>query len=97
MPTIFALLAVVELVPRRFRLRFWLIRDARWLVPELRCLAFPVAVSRKRFLVPLCVFCLGIGLFARHEKEVNPRRHLAEARPEGGVSAVVSIHRNPVL
>ncbi len=29
-------------------------------MPAARCLAFPVAVSRNRFLVPLCVFCLGM-------------------------------------
>jgi len=33
---------------------------AKWLVPALRCLTFPLAVSRNRFLVDLCVFCLDI-------------------------------------
>jgi len=42
-------------VPRRLRLRFWLTRTLRWLVPEARCLSFPVAVRRNRFLVALCV------------------------------------------
>src|SRR5258706_14976141 len=35
-------------------------RLARWLVPAQRCLTLPVAVRRKRFLVPLWVFCLGM-------------------------------------
>ncbi len=47
-------------VPRKFRFRFCDIRVCRWLVPAARCLAFPFAVSRNRFLVPLCVFCLGM-------------------------------------
>ncbi len=47
-------------VPRRFRLRFFDIRVFKWLVPDWRCLALPLAVSRKRFLVDLCVFCFGI-------------------------------------
>ena len=59
---IFELLSVVVVVPRRLRLRFWLMRPAKWLVPAARCLALPLADRRKRFLVPLCVFCLGIGL-----------------------------------
>lgn len=45
-------------VPRRLRFRFWLTRTLRWLVPEARCLSFPVAVRRNRFLVALCVFIL---------------------------------------
>ena len=45
-------------VPRRLRLRFWLTRTLRWLVPEARCFSFPVAVRRNRFLVALCVFIL---------------------------------------
>jgi hypothetical protein len=48
-------------VPRRFRFRFWLMRTARWLVPAPRCLTLPLAVTRNRFLVPLCVFILGIA------------------------------------
>ena len=47
-------------VRRRFRLRLWLIREARWLVPALRCFTFPLAVRRKRFFVPLWVFILGM-------------------------------------
>ena len=47
-------------VPRRLRFRFWLIRAAKWLVPDWRCLTFPVPVSRNRFFVPLWVFCLGM-------------------------------------
>jgi hypothetical protein len=47
-------------VPRRFRLRLWLFREAKWLVPALRCLTFPLAVSRNRFFVPLWVFILGM-------------------------------------
>lgn len=31
---------------------------AKWLVPHLRCLTLPVAVTRNRFLVDLWVFCL---------------------------------------
>ena len=49
-------------MPRRFRLRLWLIREAKWLVPELRCLTFPLAVSRNRFFVPLCVFILVLAM-----------------------------------
>ena len=45
---------------RRFRFRFWLMRTARWLVPACRCMALPLADRRKRFLVPLWVFILGI-------------------------------------
>ena len=47
-------------MPRRFRFRLWLIREAKWLVPALRCLTFPLAVRRKRFFVPLWVFILGM-------------------------------------
>lgn len=47
-------------VPRRFLLRLGLIPVAKWLVPACRCFALPVAVNRKRFFVPLCVFCFGI-------------------------------------
>ena len=47
-------------VPRSFRRCFLVIRYAKWLVPLCRCIAFPVAVTLKRFLIPLCVFCLGI-------------------------------------
>jgi hypothetical protein len=46
-------------VPRKLRFRFWDIRVWRWLVPADRCFALPEAVSRNRFLVPLCVFLLG--------------------------------------
>ena len=48
-------------VPRRFRFRLWDIRAAKWLVPAWRCFTLPLALKRKRFLVPLCVFCLGIA------------------------------------
>lgn len=48
-------------VPRRFRFRFCDIRDCRWLVPAERCFALPEAVNRKRFLVPLWVFCFGMN------------------------------------
>ena len=41
-------------------MRFWLIRPAKWLVPEARCFALPVAVKRKRFFVPLWVFIFGM-------------------------------------
>ena len=47
-------------VPRRLRFCLWVFRVARWLVPARRCFAFPVAVRRKRFFVPLCVFILGM-------------------------------------
>ena len=50
---IFELVSFVFVVPRRLRLRFWLIRPAKWLVPAARCLAFPLAERRNRFLVPL--------------------------------------------
>jgi len=36
---------------------------AKWLVPALRCLTFPVAVNRQRFLVALCVLSLYIVVF----------------------------------
>src|SRR5438477_6861345 len=52
-------------VPRRLRRRFFDFRDAKWLVPAERCLTLPLAVNRKRFLVPLWVFCLGIVASAR--------------------------------
>ena len=47
-------------VPRKFRRVFFVLRDARWLVPAWRCFALPEAVKRNRFFVPLCVFCFGI-------------------------------------
>ena len=50
-------------VPRSLRIRFWLLRAARWLVPAERCLIFPLAETRNRFFVPLCVFCLGMAVF----------------------------------
>jgi hypothetical protein len=34
-------------------------------VPAERCLTFPVAVNRNRFLVPLWVFCLGMTLISQ--------------------------------
>ena len=50
-------------VPRRLRRRFFDRPTAKWLVPACRCFALPVAVNRKRFFVPLRVFCFGmIGL-----------------------------------
>src|SRR6185369_7471344 len=49
-------------VPRRLRRVFLVFREARWLVPAWRCLAFPLAVRRNRFLVPLWVFCFGISV-----------------------------------
>lgn len=45
-------------VPRRFRRRLLERACAKWLVPELRCIALPDADRRKRFFVPLCVFIL---------------------------------------
>src|SRR5688500_6026687 len=48
-------------VPRRWRLRFCVRRLIRWLVPAERCFALPLAVNRKRFLVALWVFCLGMS------------------------------------
>jgi hypothetical protein len=47
-------------VPRNCRLRLTDMRACKWLVPDWRCLACPLAVSRNRFLVPLCVFCFGM-------------------------------------
>ncbi len=58
----------VVTVPRRFRFRLWLIREAKWLVPAERCFTFPLAVSRKRFFVPLWVFIL--GMFGYHASYV---------------------------
>jgi hypothetical protein len=57
-------------VPRNFRRRFLLIRAAKWLVPAPRCLTFPFAESRNRFLTPLWVFCLGMTI-ARGPKFVG--------------------------
>lgn len=51
-----------EVVPRRFRFRLWLIRAARWLVPEWRCIALPLADKRKRFFVPLWVFIFDLAI-----------------------------------
>lgn len=48
------------LVPRRFLFRLADTRVCRWLVPAWRCFAWPLAVKRKRFFVPLCVFCFGM-------------------------------------
>src|SRR5882757_2758041 len=48
-------------VPRSVRIRFWLLRAAKWLVPAERCLILPLAERRNRFFVPLCVFCLGMA------------------------------------
>jgi hypothetical protein len=42
-------------VPRRLRRRFFDNPLARWLVPLWRCMAFPLAVRRNRFFVPLWV------------------------------------------
>jgi hypothetical protein len=47
-------------VPRKLRRVFFVFRDAKWLVPACRCFALPLAVSRNRFFVPLCVFCFGM-------------------------------------
>jgi hypothetical protein len=45
-------------VPRRLRRRLLERACAKWLVPLLRCMALPVAESRKRFFVPLWVLTL---------------------------------------
>ena len=55
-------------VPRKLRFRFCDIRAAKWLVPDLRCRAWPLAVRRNRFFVPLWVFCLGIVSLLENEK-----------------------------
>lgn len=52
----------VEVVPRRLRRRLFETAWARWLVPLLRCIALPLAESRKRFLVPLWVLILLLPL-----------------------------------
>ena len=51
-----------EVVPLRFRFRLLETACARWLVPELRCIAFPFAERRNRFLVPLWVLILVLPL-----------------------------------
>lgn len=51
-----------EVVPRKLRRRLAETACARWLVPLLRCIALPLAESRKRFLVPLCVFIFVLPL-----------------------------------
>lgn len=51
-----------DVVPRRFRRRLDDTAWAKWLVPLLRCIALPLAESRKRFLVPLCVLILVLAL-----------------------------------
>ncbi len=48
-------------VPRRFRLRLLDMRLCKCEVPAFRCFAWPLAVNRNRFLVPLCVFILGMA------------------------------------
>lgn len=55
------MLVSTHFVPRNWRIRLGVLRTAKWLVPAFRCLALPVAVSRNRFLVALCVFSLDIG------------------------------------
>src|SRR3989337_1107768 len=64
----------VVVVPRSFRIRFWSLRDARWLVPAGRCFTLPLAVRRKRFLVPLCVFCLGMAMISNWQNPIFYRR-----------------------
>ncbi len=51
-----------DVVPRKFRRRLLETACARWLVPLLRCIALPLAESRKRFLVPLWVLILLLPL-----------------------------------
>lgn len=53
-----------EVVPRRLRRRFLETASAKWLVPDDRCIALPLALSRKRFLVPLWVLILVFTLLA---------------------------------
>ena len=50
-------------VPRSWRIFLGGLLIAKWLVPALRCLTFPVAVNRQRFLVALCVLSLYIVVF----------------------------------
>ena len=71
---IFEFVLLVVVVPRSCRLRFWLMRPARWLVPAERCLALPLAVKRNRFLVPLWVFCLGMVGWSRAWREMDAPR-----------------------
>lgn len=53
-----------DVVPRKLRRRFLETPIAKWLVPEERCIALPVADKRKRFFVPLCVLILVLTLVA---------------------------------
>ena len=48
-------------LPRKLRRRFFDMRLAKWLVPQGRCFALPVAVRRNRFFVPLWVFIFGMA------------------------------------
>ena len=46
-------------VPRRFRLRLWLIREARWLVPGAAVLHLPLGGQAETLLRPLMGLHLG--------------------------------------
>ena len=59
-------------VPRKLRRRLEETACAKWLVPLLRCIALPVADSRKRFLVPLCVLTLLLPLLICQFRSVDP-------------------------
>lgn len=94
-----------EVVPRRFRRRFFDNPVAKWLVPALRCIALPVADKRKRFLVALCVFIFGLelGLLAigkrlhhRKTERAQPFTGLGSYRPaiDGGRAPAPVFCRN---
>jgi len=47
-------------VPRNWRRRFLDLRDAKWLVPALRCLTLPVPVILNLLAADFFVFCFDI-------------------------------------
>lgn len=94
-----------EVVPRRFRRRFFDNPVAKWLVPAWRCIALPVADNRKRFLVALCVFIFGLelGLLAigkrlhhRKTERAQPITGLGSYRPaiDGGRAPAPVFYRD---
>ena len=68
---VFSMQASTALVPRKLRRCFLESPRARWLVPLWRCMHLPLAVNRKRFLVPLCVLTLVDMVFLFGQDEVG--------------------------
>jgi len=93
-------------VPRSWRIFLGGLLIAKWLVPALRCLTFPVAVNRQRFLVALCVlslyivvFCFVKGcstakydlLFTNRTAECNDKASTFQGRIGSGIEGILSI------